>query len=148
MARADPVARTDNRRMARDLDNTARVRLDKWLWAARFFKTRPLAAEAIAGSKVQINGAGAKPGRAISVGDRLTIRRGRYLFVVIVRGLASRRGPASRTAELYEETKESQEDRARIAQQLQGQRELRTQQRGRPDKRDRRTLIRYLRRHR
>jgi ribosome-associated heat shock protein Hsp15 len=134
--------------MARDPDSTERVRLDKWLWAARFFKTRPLATEAIAGGKVQINGARAKPGKAISIGDQLTIRRGRYLFVVIVRGLASRRGPASRTAELYEETKESQEDRAQTAQQLEQQRELRTQQRGRPNKRERRTLIRYLRRQR
>ena len=134
--------------MMHDVSSTEKVRLDKWLWAARFFKTRPLAAEAIAGGKVQVNGARAKPGKAIAVGDQLTIRRGRFLFVVIVRGLATRRRPASPAALLYEETQESQEDRAQTTQQLDEQHALRAQQRGRPSKRDRRTLIRYLRRHR
>ncbi len=131
-----------------DVSSTEKARLDKWLWAARFFKTRPLAAEAIAGGKVQVNEARAKPGKAIAVGDQLTIRRGRFLFIVIVRGLATRRRPASQAALLYEETQESQEDRAQTAQQLHEQHALRAQQRGRPSKRDRRTLIRYLRRHR
>jgi ribosome-associated heat shock protein Hsp15 len=134
--------------MMHDASSTEKVRLDKWLWAARFFKTRPLATEAIAGGKVQVNGARAKPGKAIAVGDQLSIRRGRFLFVVIVRGLATRRRPASQAALLYEETQESQEDRAQTAQQLHEQRALRAQQRGRPSKRDRRSLIRYLRRHR
>ncbi|MEE8198060.1 MAG: S4 domain-containing protein, partial [Acidiferrobacterales bacterium] len=95
-----------------DVSSTEKARLDKWLWAARFFKTRPLAAEAIAGGKVQVNEARAKPGKAIAVGDQLTIRRGRFLFIVIVRGLATRRRPASQAALLYEETQESQQDRA------------------------------------
>lgn len=131
-----------------DVSSTEKARLDKWLWAARFFKTRPLAAEAIAGGKVQVNEARAKPGKAIAVGDQLTIRRGRFLFIVTVRGLATRRRPASQAALLYEETQESQEDRAQTAQQLDEQHALRAQQHGRPSKRDRRTLIRYLRRHR
>ncbi|MFQ5758028.1 MAG: RNA-binding S4 domain-containing protein [Acidiferrobacterales bacterium] len=145
---AHPAWKTDYRNMMHDVSSAEKVRLDKWLWAARFFKTRPLATEAIAGGKVQVNGARAKPGKAIAVGDQLTIRRGRFLFVVIVRGLATRRRPASQAALLYEETQESQEDRAQTAQQLHEQRALRAQQRGRPSKRDRRTLIRYLRRHR
>jgi ribosome-associated heat shock protein Hsp15 len=147
-AMADPVWRTDFRNMMHDVSSMEKARLDKWLWAARFFKTRPLATEAISGGKVQVNGARAKPGKAIAVGDQLTIRRGRFLFVVIVRGLATRRRAASQAALLYEETQESQEDRAQTAQQLHEQRALRAQQRGRPSKRDRRSLIRYLRRHR
>lgn len=125
-----------------------RVRLDKWLWAARFFKTRPLATEAVSGGKVTVNGARAKPGRAVSVGDALTIRRGPFVFDIIVRGVAGRRGPADLAARLYEETEESREKRSRLAAQLQQQRALRTEQRGRPDKKERRALIRFLRRRR
>ncbi len=125
-----------------------KVRLDKWLWAARFFKTRPLATEAVSGGKVHVNGMRAKPGRAVSVGDQLTIRRGRYVFEIIVRGLASRRGSASQAVLLYEETEESQRNRARLAEQLKEQRTARAEQRGRPSKRDRRTMIRFLRRPR
>jgi ribosome-associated heat shock protein Hsp15 len=125
-----------------------RVRLDKWLWAARFFKTRPLATEAVSGGKVTVNGARAKPGRAVSVGDELTIRRGPFVFDVIVRGVAGRRGPADVAARLYEETEESREKRSRLATQLQQQRALRAEQRGRPDQKERRALIRFLRRRR
>ncbi len=129
----------------RDLD---RVRIDKWLWAARFFKTRPLATEAVTGGKVYVNGVRAKPGRALAVGDHLSIRRGPYVFDIVVRGLAGRRGPAALAASLYEESTESRENRARTAAQLQGERALRADQRGRPDKRERRTLARFLRRRR
>ncbi len=125
-----------------------RVRLDKWLWAARFFKTRPLATEAVSGGKVTLNGARAKPGRAVSVGDELTIRRGPFVYDVVVRGVAGRRGPADIAARLYEETEESREKRSHLAAQLQQQRALRTEQRGRPDKKERRALIRFLRRRR
>ncbi|MFQ5994422.1 MAG: RNA-binding S4 domain-containing protein [Acidiferrobacterales bacterium] len=128
--------------------DTDKVRLDKWLWAARFFKTRPLATEAVAGGKVHVNGVRVKPGKMISAGDQLTIRRGAYLFVVTIRALASRRGPASQATQLYEETEESKRDRTRTAEQLREQRVLRAEQRGRPGKRDRRTIIRFLRRHR
>ena len=125
-----------------------KVRVDKWLWAARFFKTRPLATEAVSGGKVTINGARAKPGRAVSVGDTLSIRRGPFVFDVVVRGVTGRRGPAEIAARLYEETDESREKRSRLAAQLQQQRALRTAQRGRPDKKERRALIRFLRRRR
>lgn len=123
-----------------------KVRLDKWLWAARFFKTRPLATQAIIGGKVQVNGLRIRPGKAVCIGDQVAIRRGRYSYVVIVRALASRRGPALRAALLYEETEESRQYRAQIADQQQEHRALRAQQRGRPTKRDRRTIVRFLRR--
>jgi len=79
------------------------IRLDKWLWAARFFKTRALAAEAIGGGKVDLNGDRVKRAHALRVGDALRIRLGPYEHVVTVRGLSERRGPAAEAAKLYEE---------------------------------------------
>lgn len=134
--------------MTQQQHRTDKVRLDKWLWAARFFKTRPLATEAVTGGKVYVNGARAKPGRPVCVGDEVAIRRGPYLFDVLVRGVAGRRGPAPLASQLYEETEESRENRARIAARLQEHQALRTEQRGRPNKRDRRMMIRFLRRRR
>ena len=129
-----------------EIHKTDKARLDKWLWATRFFKTRPLATEAIAGGKVQVNGQRVKPGKVLCVGDELAIRRGRNLYVIIVRGLATRRGPASQASLLYEETEESRENRAQIAEQQRACGALDTQQGRRPTKRNRRTIIRYLRR--
>src|SRR5438876_1153955 len=79
-----------------------RVRLDKWLWAARFYKTRSLASEAIAGGKVQVNGDRAKRARPLQVGDEVRVRQGPYDHLVVVRALSARRGPATAAAELYE----------------------------------------------
>lgn len=76
-------------------ENTAEVRIDKWLWAARFFKTRSLASEALAGGKVALNGARPKPSRTIRPGDYLNIRRGVYEWIVIVKGTATYGGAAS-----------------------------------------------------
>lgn len=129
-----------------EIHKTDKVRLDKWLWATRFFKTRPLAAEAIMGGKVHVNGQRVKPGKVLCIGDELSIRRGRNLYVVIVCGLASRRGPASQASLLYEETEESRQGRAEIAEQQRVSGALHAQQKGRPTKRNRRTIIRYLRR--
>ncbi len=129
-----------------EIHKTDKVRLDKWLWATRFFKTRPLAAEAIIGGKAHVNGQRVKPGKVLCTGDKLSIRRGRNLYVVIVRGLASRRGPASQVSLLYEETEESRQNRTEIAEQQRLYAGLHAQQKGRPNKRDRRTIIRYLRR--
>ena len=81
-----------------------RVRLDKWLWAARFFKTRALAAEAVEGGKVQVNGERPKRARPLQLGDQVRIRLGPYEHTVEVRDLSAHRGPAARAAELYEET--------------------------------------------
>ena len=84
-----------------------RVRIDKWLWAARFFKTRSAATDAVAGGHVRVNGARAKPSREVAVGDRLEIRRSAQEWTVHVRALADRRGPATAAAALYEETPQS-----------------------------------------
>jgi len=86
---------------------TGKFRLDKWLWAARFFKTRSLAAEAVEGGKVRLNGNRAKPGRAVRVGDEVAIRRGPYQWVIKVRALSLKRGPAPQAQSLYSETEES-----------------------------------------
>lgn len=84
-----------------------KVRIDKWLWAARFFKTRSIASVAVSGGKVHINDMRVKPARAVNVGDRLTIHRGNDEYIVDVLGLAERRGPAKVAVTLYQETEES-----------------------------------------
>lgn len=129
-------------------DDASRVRTDKWLWAARFYKTRSLATEAIAGGKVHVNGERVKPAKPLQVGDELRIRQGPYEFQVIVRELADRRGPAARAAALYEETTASRETRERMALELKAMHSLMhatsdPHQRGRPTKRDRRAMERF-----
>ena len=94
---------------------TAAVRLDKWLWAARFYKTRSLATAAVAGGKVHVNDERAKPAKPIAPGDTLRIRIPPYEWIVVVRGLAERRGSAQVAAGLYEETAPSREARSRLA---------------------------------
>lgn len=91
------------------------VRLDVWLWASRFFKTRALAKQAIAGGKVQVGGQGAKPSRAVRVGDVLGIRRGEEQFEVTVLGLSEARGPAPVARALYEESEASRTAREQAA---------------------------------
>ena len=88
-------------------ENEDKTRVDKWLWAARFFKTRSLAAEAVAGGKVQVNGERVKRAKPLQIGDEIRIRMGPYEHRIMVRQLSSQRGPAARAAELYEETPES-----------------------------------------
>ena len=113
------------------------VRLDKWLWAARFFKTRSLAADAIAGGKVQVNGERAKRAKALQPGDEVRIRQGPYEHVVLVRALSSRRGSATIAAELYEETAASRAAREALAAQMKS---MFGASEGRPTKKDRRDL--------
>jgi ribosome-associated heat shock protein Hsp15 len=84
-----------------------RLRVDRWLWAARFLKSRSLAAEAVKGGRVQVNGERVKPSREIRPGDRLEVTLGQERRTVVVRGIAERRGPATQAALLYEETAES-----------------------------------------
>jgi ribosome-associated heat shock protein Hsp15 len=117
-----------------------RVRVDKWLWAARFFKTRGAATEAVVGGHVQVNGARVKPAREVAVGDRLEIRRDQQRWTVVVRGVADRRGPASVAAELYEETPESVAERERFRTERRLARPLGADLSERPTKRDRRRL--------
>ena len=91
------------------------VRVDKWLWAARLSKTRALAAEAVKGGRVEINGQRVKPSKEVRPGDEIEVTTGPYRRVVIVRALAERRGPAKEAALLYEETPESVAARERLA---------------------------------
>ncbi|MGH7586105.1 MAG: RNA-binding S4 domain-containing protein [Gemmatimonadales bacterium] len=115
------------------------VRLDKWLWAARFYKTRALAAEAIDGGKVEVNGERAKRARALHPGDEVRVRQPPYEQVVVVRELSERRGPASEAVKLYEERPQSVERRAALRRQIAA---VPPPAPGRPTKRDRRELRR------
>jgi ribosome-associated heat shock protein Hsp15 len=119
-----------------------RVRLDKWLWAARFFKTRSLAADAIGGGKVQVNGDRAKRARPLQLGDEVRVRQGPYEFRVVVRALSAHRGPAAVAAELYEERPESRAAREATALQLKSVHTAFVPEKGRPTKRDRREIER------
>jgi ribosome-associated heat shock protein Hsp15 len=123
----------------------ARVRLDKWLWAARFYKTRSAAAQAVDGGKVDIGGERAKRARHVQAGDVIVIRRPPYEQHIVVRGLSETRGPAKEAALLYEETPESREARERLAYQLKNAPTLTFHGVGRPTKRDRRVIDRLKR---
>ena len=123
-------------------DGPDKVRLDKWLWAARFFKTRALAAEAVEGGKIQLNGDRPKRARPLQVGDELWIRLGAYEHVITVRALSDRRGPATQAAGLYQETDASRNAREALAVQLKSLHSLFGPARGRPTKKDRREIER------
>lgn len=97
-----------------EADESARQRLDKWLWAARFYKTRSLAADAIAGGRVRWNGQTVKPAREVRPGDELEISAGEQRWMVIVRGVNHQRRPAPEARLLYAETTESAERRQRL----------------------------------
>lgn len=98
-----------------DSEQSASIRVDKWLWTARFFKTRTNAAEAVSGGHVHVDGERVKPARKVRTGDRLRIRRGPVEWEIIVQGVAARRGPATEARELYEETEESLHRRTQAA---------------------------------
>ena len=122
------------------------LRIDKWLWAARFFKTRSLAAEAVTGGKVEVNSARAKPSRAVRPGDQVSIRRGPYEWTVLVEAVNVRRGPAREAQELYTETEESIRKREAIAAQLKLEHAPDRDFSGRPSKKDRRAIRRFTKR--
>ena len=117
-----------------------RVRVDKWLWAARFYKTRSLAAEAVDGGKVQLNGERIKRAKAVQVGDELRIRQGPYEQHIIVRAVSERRGSAPDAALLYEERPESRIAREAMAVQLKNLHAAFLPERGRPTKKERRDI--------
>jgi ribosome-associated heat shock protein Hsp15 len=117
-----------------------RVRIDKWLWAARFFKTRGAATDAVVGGHVHVNGERVKPARDVKPGDRLEIRRGQQRFTVTVMALADRRGPASAAAALYEEDAESIAAREKARAERRLAKPLGADLSARPTKRDRRRL--------
>ena len=124
--------------------NPDRMRLDKWLWAARFYKTRALAAEAADRGRIDVNGQPAKPSRELHVGDSLVLRQdGGVKRALVIRALSARRGPAPVAQALYEETAESLAERQRAAEARRLAPEpAQTIEQGRPTKRDRRELER------
>jgi ribosome-associated heat shock protein Hsp15 len=124
---------------------TEPIRIDKWLWAARFYKTRALATEAIGGGKITLNGSKPKPGRHIAVGDRLMVRRPPFEYHIVVQALTKQRGSATIAAGLYAETEESRARREELAAQLHAERAGAPRYSHRPNKRERRTLDRYQR---
>lgn len=118
-----------------------RLRIDKWLWAARFYKTRSLAVEEIDRGRVEINGQETKPAREVKVGDTVAIRRDGLTRTVVVKGLSGARGPAPVAQQLYEDTPESIRERERFAEQRRYAREPSLSiEHGRPTKRGRRDL--------
>jgi ribosome-associated heat shock protein Hsp15 len=122
-------------------DSSARIRLDKWLWAARFYKTRGLSQDEIDKGRVQVNGQSVKPAREVHVGDAIELRIGPVVRTVIVRALSGTRGPAPVAALLYEETAESVAQRLAAAEQRRLAPEpAHTIEQGRPTKRDRRDM--------
>lgn len=128
-----------------DSDPNDRVRLDKWLWAARFYKTRALAAEAIDGGKVEVNGTHAKRAKMVQAGDEVRLRQTPFEYAVMVRGISERRGPASVAATLYEETAASKTAREALATQIRSM-PADDWDTGRPTKRDRREIERFRKR--
>ncbi len=128
--------------------STALVRLDKWLWAARWFKTRSQAAQAIAGGKIRVNGERPKRARVIGLGDEVRVHKGHYEFHVVIRALSEERGPATTARTLYQETPASQAARALLALQLKSQPQITYSGKGRPTKKDRRAIERLARRDR
>lgn len=121
-----------------------KLRIDKWLWATRFYKTRAVATEAVSGGHVHVEGARVKPSREIKVGDRLVINKSPYTFEIIVLGLQARRGPAKVAQTLYEETEASLQKREEITAQRRVERASNPAPSRRPDKRDRRRIIRFV----
>lgn len=116
------------------------LRIDRWLWYTRFFKTRTLAADAVAGGHVRVNGERSRPGHRLRPGDRLEIVRNRERFVVTVDQLPARRGPATEAGACYTEDPEAREEREARQRQLREDRRLMPRTDGRPDKRTRRLL--------
>lgn len=119
-----------------------KMRIDKWLWAARFYKTRSLAADDLDKGRVQINGVAAKPARDVKAGDTLNLRQGPVLRVVLVKALSLQRGPAPVAQQLYEETADSVLRREQATEQRRMASEPAADLHGRPTKRERRDLDR------
>jgi ribosome-associated heat shock protein Hsp15 len=129
-------------------DVPAPVRIDKWLWAARLAKTRALAAEAVKGGRVHVNGQATKPSRDVRPGDTIELTTGRYPLALVVLATAQRRGPASEAARLYEETEASRARRERLAEERRLAEPEGPRGGARPTKRDRRRFEQAARRRR
>ena len=123
-------------------DDSDKLRIDKWLWAARFFKTRSLAVDAVESGKVLVNEARVKPAKTVGAGDKLDLRLGQYQFLLEVLAISNKRGPAPEAQKLYRETDASRERRALLAAQLKVEQPL-FAFKGRPTKRDRRLIAKF-----
>ena len=123
-------------------ENSNGVRVDKWLWAARFFKTRSLAAEAIDGRKVDVNDERAKRSRVVHVGDRVRVRKPPFVHEVEIRALSEKRGSGAIAATLYEENRESKQARETLSLQLKALGPPVFRDKGRPGKKERRDIDR------
>ena len=130
--------------MAERSDNIEGVRLDKWLWAARFFKTRALASAAVSGGKVHLGGGRVKPARAVKIDDMFEIRRGYERFEIVVTGLSARRGSANDAQSLYRETPASVIRRRKEAEQRKLAQMQRPRSESRPDKKQRRQIRQFI----
>jgi len=126
--------------MMQDANET---RIDKWLWAARFFKTRSQATAAVAGGKVEVNGEAAKPSKTVKIGDRVQLRLGPAEYKLTVTGIEERRGSAAVAQTLYEEAPASIKERQRIASERRFASAPSYEEKGRPSKKDRRDLDRW-----
>ena len=126
-------------------DASSRVRIDKWLWAARFYKTRSLAADAVEGGKVQVNGERVKPAKMLKSGDALSIRNGPYAWEITVLATSERRGSATEASKLYSESDQSREEREEKSALLKTERQSNPFPGGRPTKKQRRQIIRFIR---
>lgn len=122
-----------------------RVRLDKWLWAARFFKTRAQASQSVAYGRVLLSGTRVKSARLVIIGDCYRIRKETEEFTVVVRGISGRRGPASEAALLYAETEESRQAREKLGEERRLARAAGLLPSTRPDKRERRQIVKFTR---
>ena len=119
------------------------MRIDKWLWAARFFKTRSLAQQAVAGGRVKLNGDRVKPAHALKTGDALVVGIAEFDWDILVRGVSERRGPAAEARQLYEESEAGRAERQRRLDQRRWGTEPALQLKGRPTKRDRRLIEKF-----
>ncbi|HEX9452082.1 MAG TPA: RNA-binding S4 domain-containing protein [Burkholderiales bacterium] len=123
----------------------SRVRIDKWLWAARFYKTRSLSADAVEGGKAQLNGERVKPAKMLKVGDTLNIRNGHFAWEITVLALSERRGSATEAAKLYSESDQSKKEREEKSALLKVERQSNPFPGGRPTKKARRQIIKFIR---
>ena len=127
-------------------ETVEKLRIDKWLWASRFFKTRSIAVDAIENGRILLDGVRVKPAKTIGVGDHLSIRIGQATFEIEVLALSDKRGPAPVAQQLYRESDESRQRRAEAAEQHRMQQpETLFRFRGRPTKRDRREIEKFRR---
>ncbi|MEK6769214.1 MAG: S4 domain-containing protein [Gemmatimonadota bacterium] len=124
------------------MDEQEAVRVDKWLWAARFFKTRALAALAVGGGRVEVNGAKAKPAKAVRPGDVIRLRLGPYEHLITVHALSARRGSAALAAALYQEDPAGKARRLRLAEQHRIAQQAFSHGQGKPSRKERRDISR------